>query len=293
MRRVFWWLLALLCALGLAVAVIPAVGASTPARVSPDARAASAARAASVARAVLKHLLVVHPGNQRVPGHTQRVSGLIQQGSFNWSGYADHAPKGKKASKVSGAWTEPGVTCGSENQIAIFWVGIDGLSPSTTVEQAGTLAQCFQGTAHYYTWWEMYPANAIQVAGSTVKPGDKIAASVGRSGTAYTLKVTDSTTKANSFSITKACAATTCVDSSAEWITEAPGGPRGDYPLPDFKTWNLTSASVTAGVRTGGINAFSDIEITMFDGTSTYPLASPGPFNASGSAFTITWKNSY
>jgi hypothetical protein len=293
MRRVFWWSLTLISALGLAVAVIPAVGASTHARVSLDARAASVARATSVARAALKHLLVVHPGNQRVPGHNQQISGLTQQGSFNWSGYADKPPKGSPVSKVSGAWTEPGVSCGTQDQIAIFWVGIDGLSPSTTVEQAGTLAQCFQGAAHYYTWWEMYPANGIQVVGSTVKPGDKIAASVVRTGTKYTLKVTDSTTTANSFSTTKSCAATTCVDSSAEWITEAPGGPRGDYPLPDFKTWNLTSASVTAGTKTGGINAFGSYEITMFDGTSTYPLATPGPRTASGHAFTITWNNSY
>ncbi len=286
-RRLFWPSLALISALGLAVAVIPAAGASTQARPSVDARAASAARAA------LKHLLVEHPGNQSVPGHTQLVKGLTQQGSFNWSGYADGAPTGTKVSKVSGTWTEPGVTCGSENQIAIFWVGIDGLSPSRTVEQAGTLAQCFQGAAHYYTWWEMYPANGIQVVGSTVKPGDKIAASVARSGTNYTLKVTDSTTPANSFTKPQTCAATTCVDSSAEWIAEAPGGLRGDYPLPDFKTWSPASASVTAGTKTGGISAFPDVEITMFDGTLTYPLASPGPLNGSGNAFTITWKNSY
>src|ERR1700726_3794035 len=99
MRRAFWWSLTLVTALGLAMAVMPAAGASTHARVSLDARAAAAARAA------LKHLLVVHPGNQRVPGHTQQISGLTQHGSFNWAGYADSAPKGKRVSKVSGTWT--------------------------------------------------------------------------------------------------------------------------------------------------------------------------------------------
>jgi hypothetical protein len=34
----------------------------------------------------------------------------------------------------------------------------------------------------YLTWWEMFPTNNIQFVGSTVKPGDNIAASVVRKG---------------------------------------------------------------------------------------------------------------
>jgi hypothetical protein len=302
MRRLFWSSLALVPALGLAMTVSPAVGASTThpstthARTTharaTHARASLDARAAAAARAALKHLSVGYPGNERVPGHTQRVRGLTQQESFNWSGYADDNTKGNTYSKVSGKWTEPGITCGSGDAIAVFWVGIDGFNTGT-VEQSGSFAQCFQGTAHYYTWWEMYPKNSIQLVGTTVKPGDKIAASVVKSGTNYTLKVTDSTTTANSFSTTKTCAATTCLDASAEWIAEAPSGARGEYPLPDFKTWSLTSASVTSGTKTGTISAFPDDEITMIDGTLTYPLASPGALNAAGNAFKVTWKNSY
>ena len=79
---------------------------------------------------------------------------------------------------VVGSWTEPGVTCTSdEDQEAVFWVGVDGWT-NDTVEQAGTVAQCFEGAAYYYTWWEMYPTNDITVVGSTVAPGDQIAASV-------------------------------------------------------------------------------------------------------------------
>ncbi len=287
MRRLFWPSLALVPALGLAVAVSPAVGASTtPPHVAVDARAAAAARVA------LQHLTLGHPPNERVPGHTLRVKGLTMQDSYNWSGYADDNTSANVYSKVSGKWAEPAITCGKEDQIAVFWVGIDGWT-SSTVEQDGTLAQCFQGMAHYYTWWEMYPSNSITVVGSTVKPGDKITASVVKTGTSYALKVTDSTTTANSFTITKTCAATTCLATSAEWIAEAPGGPRGEYPLPNFKTWSLTSASTTSGPKTGTISAFPDDEVTMIDGTLTYPLASPGALNATGNAFNVTWKNSY
>jgi hypothetical protein len=287
MRRLFLSSLALVPALGLAIVVSPAAGASTVhARASADARAAAAALAA------LRHTSIGVPGNKRAPGPATRIGGVTQQNSYNWSGYADDNTAHNTYSKVSGSWTQPGITCSSEDQIAVFWVGIDGWN-SSTVEQSGTYAQCYRGTAHYYTWWEMYPSNFIQLVGTTVKPGDKIAASVVRTGTSYALKVTDSTTTANSFSTTQTCAATVCRQASAEWIAEAPSGQRGEYPLPNFKTWSLSAASVTSGTTTGTISKFPDDAITMIDGTQTYPLASPGPLNTSGNAFKVTWKNSY
>ena len=292
MRRAFWSSLALVPALGLAMAVSPAVGASTTRTSTTHTSTSLDARAAAAARIALTHMTVEHMTNQRVPGHAQRVRGLTQQFSYNWSGYADDNTTGHTYRKVSGKWAEPAITCGKEDQIAVFWVGIDGWN-SSTVEQGGTLAQCFEGTAHYYTWWEMYPANNITVVGSTVKPGDKIAASVVKTSTSYAIKVTDSTTTANTFSTTQTCAAKTCVDASAEWIAEAPGGPRGEYPLPNFRTWRLRSASVTSGTTTGKISSFPDDEITMLDGTQTYPLASPGALNSTGNGFKVTWKNSY
>ena len=157
-----------------------------------------AASQAAAARAALHGLRV--PGTQHRLAGAQRVKGLTKVSSTNWSGYAD---TGTAYSKVSSSWTQPAVTCsGTATQLAAFWVGIDGYS-SGTVEQDGTLAECYEGTAYYYTWWEMYPSNDIQTVGDTVKPGDKIAASVVRTGTKYALKVTDSTTTGNSFSKTR------------------------------------------------------------------------------------------
>ena len=59
----------------------------------------------------------------------------------------------------------------------MFWVGIDGFT-SGSVEQDGTLIECSGGRAFYFTWWEMFPTNSIQVVGSSVRPGDAISASV-------------------------------------------------------------------------------------------------------------------
>jgi Peptidase A4 family len=137
----------------------------------------------------------------------------------------------------------------------------------------------------------MFPTNAIQVVGQSVQPGDHISASVTRSGTSYTLNVTDSTTPADSFTTTQTCSASNCVDSSAEWIAEAPSGSSGLFPLTNFGTWTLTSATVKAGTKSGTISKFPDSEITMTDGSNKVK-AQPGALNAQGNQFKVTWKRS-
>ena len=188
-------------ALGLLVAFGPAAGASTGTRAGATATSPSI-RAAAVARQALRHLSIgQHAADHRVSGASSRVKGLSQVQSTNWSGYAD---TGRGFSTVTGSWTEPSVSCTSQTSLAAFWVGIDGYS-SPSVEQDGTLAECYGGAAYYYTWWEMYPANAIQVVGQTLRAGDSIVASVVRSGTSYTLKVTDPSRSADSFTTTQSC----------------------------------------------------------------------------------------
>jgi Peptidase A4 family len=266
--------------LGLALAFGPAAGAST-AGASPSAQAAAAARTA------LQHLSVGwHSAFHRDAARTAATKGLSQVESTNWSGYAD---TGSGFSTVTGSWTEPTATCsGRTESLAAFWVGIDGYS-SDSVEQDGTLIECYRGTAYYYTWWEMYPTNDIQVVGETLKPGDAISASVVRSGTSYTLKVTDSTHTADSFTTTQTCSS--CANSSAEWIAEAPSSSSGVEPLSDFHSWTESGATVAAGSTSGVISSFTDDEITMID-SSGLTKALPGALNSSGNGFSVTWERS-
>src|SRR5215469_6635121 len=214
LRLAFYPLVACLPVLGLLLAVSPPAGASTGSQVSPRARAVAAAITE------LKRLHVGRHATDHAVGHAVKIQGLTQVKSLNWAGYADDNTAGTTYSTVTGNWSEPAVTCPAHGtQDAVFWVGIDGFS-SGTVEQDGTLAQCNRGTATYFSWWEMFPTNSIQVVGSSVSPGDSISASVVRSGSTYTLKVTDATHPANSFSTTQTCS--TCTNTSAEWIAEAP-----------------------------------------------------------------------
>ena len=272
------------------VACVPVLGLVMAVGAGTASAAHSPVNARAAALAALKHLKIgQHAINQPLPGHSVRVKGASV--STNWAGYADTNTSGTY-SKVTGSWTEPKGTCGSGQSFAAFWTGIDGFS-SGTVEQDGTLIQCAGGTATYFSWWEMYPTNNIQTVSTAVRPGDHITSSVTRSGTKYTLTLTDSTHPAASFSTTQTCAATPkCVDSSAEWIAEAPSNSSGQVlPLANFGSWTLTDATVTAGTRSGTISSFPRAKITMVN-NSGQVKAQSGPLNSAGNQFKVTWKRS-
>jgi peptidase A4-like protein len=211
--------------------------------------------------------------------------------SFNWSGYADTTTKVGAFTAVSGSWVEPVATCTSEQRLTAFWVGLDGYS-NMTVEQDGTLAYCFEGDPYYFSWWEMYPGGSVTV-GSQVRPGDMITASVTRSGTSYTLSVSDPVHPQNSFSTVQTCPATTCEDQSAEWIAERPAFSIGITPLATFANWTLSNGSQTVnGVKGSIASGPNSTGIEIIDATETYPLDSVSGLTG-GTSFTAHWLNSY
>ncbi len=270
--------------------------AAAPARaVRPAATHRPSARFISEARAALvKYLhhnrapaMLVHPGG------ATGIKGTATTIGYNWSGYADVASNAGTFTQVSGKWVTPAVTCTKEDTLTSEWVGIDGWG-NGTVEQDGTLDWCYRGAATYFTWYEMYPAGTVSV-GTSLQPGDDIAASVTRSGTAYTLAVTDSTNAANSFTESATCALTTCLDTSTEWIAERPSFSIGIAPLANYGTWTLTDGSQTAHGVTTTINGFSGAnkyKSIMVDATAAYDLSTVSALTA-GSSFSTTWHNWY
>jgi hypothetical protein len=284
-RFLLYSLAAVVPAIGLLAGTAAAASARTVTVHTATRSAAAQARALAVAE-VRKLTVGYRPADHQVGIKSPGMQGLSDVESTNWSGYAD---TGSSFSQVSASWTEPSATCSSrQEQLAAFWVGIDGYS-SDSVEQDGTLIECYDRTAYQYTWWEMYPTNDIQVVGETAAAGDAITATVTRSGTSYTLTVTDATHTADSFTKTETCSATSCVDSSAEWIAEAPTGSSGVEPLANFGTWTASNAAVTEGTTAGTISSFSDDEITMIDNSGA-TKALPGALNSAGTGFSVTWK---
>ncbi len=258
-----------------------------------NTRGPSAGFLTAARSALVSYLRDDHPQVELVqPGQAHsRLSGTAAAASYNWSGYTDSATATGTFTRVSGQWVTPKVTCTSEDTISSEWVGIDGWS-DTTVEQDGTLGWCFEGKATYYTWYEMYPAGTVTV-GASLQPGDKVTATVSRSGTAYTLALTDSTRTADSFVKTASCALATCLDTSAEWIAERPAFAIGVAPLADYASWKVTGASQTAGGKHGTISSYpTNYRASMVDATDHYTLSSTSALTG-GTSFITTWRNSY
>jgi Peptidase A4 family len=230
------------------------------------------------------------PGAKTVNEPASALADTSASSSFNWSGYADVSRTANTFTKVSGQWKTPRVRCSREDQLTSEWVGIDGYN-NATVEQDGTLSWCYLGQPTYFTWYEMYPAGTIEV-GNSLRPRDMIAASVTRTGTSYKLALTDFTHPANSFSTTQTCS--TCQNASVEWIAERPAFSIGIAPLADYGTWSLSSASQTAGGRTGTISGYPTYyKIDMVDATETYPLSLASGLSTAGDMFLTNWTNSY
>jgi hypothetical protein len=283
-RFLLYCLTALVPAIGMLAATVTTASAQTT---TVATARPSAAEAQALAKAAIEKLAIgQHPLNHPagVVSSPGKLKGLTDVTSTNWAGYAD---TGSSFSKVSASWTEPSATCsGSSEQLAAFWVGIDGYS-SSSVEQDGTIIECDRGQLFQFTCWEMYPTNAIQVVGETLAAGDAITSTVTRSGTSYTLTVTDSTHTANSFTKTETCS--NCANTSAEWIAEAPSSGNSIVPLADFGSWTASNASVTEGSTAGTISSFTDDQLTMTD-SSNRTKALPGSLNSGGNSFPVTWE---
>ncbi|MGH9030268.1 MAG: G1 family glutamic endopeptidase [Acidimicrobiales bacterium] len=222
------------------------------------------------------------------------IGGFPAALSFNWSGYVASDATEQYFTGVSGHWTIPRIVCTSEeDQVVSVWVGIDG-SNNETVEQTGTTSECYEQRAIYYSWWEMFPGPTM-VVGTSVAPDDQISASVTRSGTAYTLQLTDPTSLGNNIDQTENCALATCKDTSAEFIVERPDYQAvGLTPLARFTIpVAFSAASVTGGSTTGPITDFDSFASDMVDATVRYLLAQPGNLNAAGKAFHVTWDDSW
>jgi hypothetical protein len=275
--------------IGLLMAFGPAASASTasPARHgSVHLSARQMAQAKAQVEKFFKRNVMDYYGKRPTASPKAGIPGDSKVQSTNWSGWAD---TGTGFTAASATWTEPTPNCAASpsGSLAAFWVGIDGFS-SDSVEQDGTLIECEGSTAVTFSWWEMFPNNDVQIVGESVAAGDKISASVARSGDSYTLKVTDSTHTADSFSKTESCS--DCANSSAEFIAEAPTSSGSVTGLTDFGTWKSSNSKVSTSSKSGVISSFTTDQITMVTSSGTVE-SKPSDLDPAGNQFHCTWES--
>ncbi|MET8611691.1 MULTISPECIES: G1 family glutamic endopeptidase [Streptomyces] len=239
------------------------------------AAAVLSALATSPAAAAAPALRMTPVGTHLTSHHL--VGGIRNSTSSNWAGYA---ATGTTFTSVSASWVQPAVSCTSATTYSSFWVGIDG-DGSNSVEQTGTEADCSSGRAVYSSWYEMYPAYPVNYS-NTVSAGDHFTATVSRSGSTYTLTLSD-TTKGWTKTTTKTQSGLS--NASAEVIAEAPSSNTGVLPLSNFGTANFTSATANGQA----IGNFSPDKINMASGSTTKATTSS---LSGGENFSVTYNHS-
>jgi hypothetical protein len=220
--------------------------------------------------------------------------------SSNWSGYAVTAAAGRTVAKISEEFTVPSVNCadsviGTSGE-AVFsdWAGLDGFTDAT-VEQAGTGAFCTSTTSAptYFAFYEMYPEAGVTFSG--VNPGDAIEVNIHKTGSDWSLSLTDRT-NGGVISTVQACpSGSSCPDASAEVITEDYNGAVADgFTLADFSLDNqegvsLATAKGVTGTLATNSGVWSSSEIVMDNGSDR--MATPGPLYG-GQSFFDEWNAS-
>ena len=278
---------AIVAASALALAVAPAASAST-----------QAASPTPVTHLHGFHLAVGARLPRTVLPHLPRNATDVSQ---NWSGYAAVARANVALRYVTSTFKVPSVNCakvaiGSAGQTyAAEWVGLDGFN-DTTVEQTGvdTFCDSTSGPATSQAWYEMYPLDPVVFTG--VSPGDVIWVSVYfNSGTnEYQLFLDDETTGSTMQTDQPCPSGSTCDRTSAEVISEDPGGAvAGGINLADFGTVAYSASGVTSRNGTHGTLAaaklWTSTEIIMQD-PSGNDMATPSALTDGGADFSIAWQ---
>ena len=235
-------------------------------------------------------------------------SGMCYVGSNNWSGYwAVGSWSGASFINAQASFSVPSVRCaGTSTGYADHWSGLGGegyaAANGTGLESAGVAEQCADGTSSYQAWWETYPQPQTDVF--SVNPGDAITTDVSYDITSdahhgqYHFALTDVTT-GQSFSLWEPCAASSCLNSSAEVISSAPsdandGQVASILPLADYGMANFEGVSMTDhGNQSGGFISsawptFYQVTQSGSPQTGTI-LATPGPLYG-GQAYSNTWQ---
>jgi hypothetical protein len=213
--------------------------------------------------------------------------------SPNWGGYV---ATGNTFRYVQATFKVPYLDCaktpGKPGNPTLVgeWVGLD----TVTVEQDGISGECDGRTASYGAWYEMYPKQAAYPS-TSVHAGDTVQVSVYYSPSKHEYELTLNDLSDNEGFVKWArCGKSSCANSSAEVITEAPGKQSGSgyFSLADFGTTSFSGIQITDGAGQRGTfasGAWSNTRFVMEDNAGHVKTAIGG-LGQSGTAFQTYWE---
>jgi len=224
--------------------------------------------------------------------------------SYNWAGYyavennpAANAPADGFTS-VQATFSVPALNCasGSTGYVS-HWVGLGGEWGDSSLEAAGVTAHCAGKKASYTAFWDTYLKP--QTDAFAVKAGNSITAKVTyATSDEYQLVVRDKTT-GKKLSVREKCAASACLNATADVISSAPLStdtlnPANVMPLADYGTSSFTDINIKD--TTGQSGSFTSGNWNMIFqgsqiGSSGSFTAVPSALASGGQGFTATWRS--
>jgi hypothetical protein len=228
--------------------------------------------------------------------------------SSNWFGYNQGTlEQGSKLfNSITGDWAVPTATQHSsgEAEYSSDWIGIGGgcvdsgcTATDSTLIQTGTEQDVgSNGAPSYSVWWEVIPGPSLTITSMTVKPGDRMDASIAEvvpDSNLWTITIKD-LSSGQSYTTTVPYSST---HATAEWIEETPlilGTNAGFAALP-----NLTTPAFDLATTNGApanLTAAEEMQLVDSTGNVIGAPSAPDPdadgFNACTWAGTCTAPSS-
>lgn len=193
--------------------------------------------------------------------------------STNWSGYVVQR---SGVHSVAGTWIVPMVARTTRPSFSATWIGIGGFTERQLV-QVGTEQDSADGVTTYSAWWEILPYPQ-QLIGMTVRPGDRMRATIAATSAGWRMTLRDVTTGRGFSTVVAGGSGGVLAGHSAEWIEEPPMTPWGATTLADFRAVTfddgllngsnprLTSSEAGRIVRRGVVVAMPSVPDSTRDG---------------------------
>jgi Peptidase A4 family len=259
--------------------------ATVPATAAAPAGVVAAAQVKAPHHHVHEQGFIVEDGRIKMMPST-----VVEKDDNNWGGYAVDACSTCGIRYVNANFTAPAVSCakstmGTDGAEDDFWVGLDGDTDST-VEQVGIQVVCASKTSApaYAPWYEMWPLNPVLIP-RTVKAGDKISVATyyDQSAKVYDMTFNDSSDTAYTKDGLKCPSGSSCLNKSAEVITENAGDGVPELDLAYFTTVSFSGTTVTSLDGTKGDLCSGSLWSTdtnvMADNNGVI-MANPGSFTS-------------
>ncbi|KAJ3818450.1 aspergillopepsin-2 heavy chain [Lentinula raphanica] len=207
--------------------------------------------------------------------------------SENWAGVFFESPPsdGDTYSSVSGTFTVPSIS-GSSDGAASAWVGIDGVTYTDAILQAGVDFTIEDGSVSFDAWYEWYPDSAYDFTDFDISAGDSITVSVEATSDSEGTITLENTTTGKSVTQTLSApdSSATIGGQNVEWIVEDFEENGSLVTLCDFGTITFTDASASAGSSTVDLTDGDVVDISQDDEVLTATTVD------SSSSLTVTYQ---